>query len=114
MEQPAAKISKSDIERIIIRDFTLDEKEEVYNLLNKYSVNTSAGPYRVWASLLKLSKGELVKLKNIIETAIGDYRDILAAAEYPEYLKRVGFNAEKFSRKELDQIIKADWEQYQS
>jgi len=114
LKQPVAKIAKADIERIILRDFSRDEKEEVYKLLNKYSGDENSGTYRVWASLLKLSNGKIKELENIIETAVGDYRDILAAAEYPAYSKKVGFDVEKFSRKELDQIIKADWAQYQS
>ena len=113
MNQPIAKISKNDINRIILRDYSITNKDEVLNILSKFKGDDEKGIYRVWAALLKISNGDIDRLDKNIENAIIDYRDILAIAEYPEYSQKVGFNSDKFDKKELKKIIDSDWHQYQ-
>lgn len=113
MDQPVAKISQRDIKKIIERDYPAGNEKEIVEILSQYKSDNEAGKYRVWAALLKISDGKLEILKEKIEIAKTDYRDILADAEYPEYSEKVGFDSEKFSKKELKNIIKSDWNQYQ-
>ena len=113
MNQPVAKISFQEIERIIARDYSQYESADVIAVLNKYSSDSGKLGYRVWAGALKLSDGNLSNLRKIIEIANFDYRDILAKAEYPNYSEQVGFDEDAFTEEEINSIIKEDWNQYQ-
>lgn len=67
---------------------------------------------RVRLAVLKLAAGSVTQLRSHIEIAKIDYRDVLAAAEYPSYMKRdpdIG----RLSPGERAQIIEDDWRQYQ-
>lgn len=44
-------------------------------------------PGRVRLAILKLSDGDLLKLDKMVDLACQDYRDVLAMAEYPAYMK---------------------------
>jgi len=68
---------------------------------------------RVQLAALKLAQGNFRRLRNYIDDAQRDYRDVLAAAEYPEYMKLSVSRISQLSRKERLLIINRDWEQYQ-
>lgn len=109
MNQPIAKVSKKDIERIILRDYP-GKNDEVVKCLDKYTVELEK--FRVLAALLKISEGNILRLGKNVLLANTDYRDVLAEAEYPMYTKRVGFDSKRLSKDELEKIIKSDFEQY--
>lgn len=46
-----------------------------------------AEPERVAVACLKLSNGDLARLERLVSSAITDYRDILASAEYPRQMR---------------------------
>lgn len=108
MKQPVPKVSIKQINRILKRDFpsTFPKATEI---LNQYS---NGEKYRVWAALIKLSERDLVKLQESTNLAMRDYRDVLAYAEYPEYTAKIGFNSEKFTEKEINEIYERDYKQY--
>lgn len=108
MKHPVSKVTIEQINRILKRDFP-STFQKAMEILNQYS---NGEKYRVWASLVKLSERDLIKLKENTNLAIRDYRDVLAYAEYPEYTATVGFNSEKFTQKEINEIIKRDYKQY--
>lgn len=112
MKQPCAKVSKKDIEKIIIRDYAGVAITKILKKLCEYK--SEYEKFRVWAALLKISEGSIVKLNKNILIANSDYRDILAVAEYPMYTKVIGFNDKNFSKNEVEKIIKSDWEQYKN
>jgi len=114
MDQPTPKISRKDIMRIVARDYPARKQEEVLEILRQYDGDSEKGKFRVWASLMKISEGEIEQLRENVERAKSDFRDILAYAEYPEYSDKVGFDDENFTKTELKDIIKADWKQYQN
>ena len=68
--------------------------------------------HRVRLAALKLAAGNVEKLRYEIEGAKCDYRDVLAAAEYPSYMKRMSPSA-ALPTEEERRIIDADWKQYQ-
>ena len=107
MEQPSPNVTESDVKRIILRDFGPQQLETVTSILAK----CGSSP-RVHLAILKLSHGDLKLLKQQTEVAIGDYRDVLAAAEYLHYNQpgRPGIDAETARR----EAIKADWKEYQT
>jgi hypothetical protein len=109
MNQPIAIIANKDIKRIILRDYG-GKSDEVLKYLSEYVSENEK--FRVWAALLKISNGSVAELRKNILLANVDYRDVLAEAEYPIYTKKVGFDSKKFSKNELEKIIKSDFEQY--
>ncbi len=96
-------VTKEDIDRIINRDYAQKEKESVWNILERYGYGES---FRVYAAALKEGKGSLEKLERMIELANQDYRDLLAAAEYPAQMKEGLFSYHS------SDTIKADEKQY--
>ena len=68
---------------------------------------------RVRLAVLKLADGDLQALRREIDVVRSDYRDVLAYAEYPEYMQKVSPSAE-LAEVEREKIIRADWTQYQS
>ena len=67
---------------------------------------------RVQLAALKLANGDFDALREHVDVACSDYRDVLAAAEYPAYSRR-GWRT-PFARGERAKIFEADWSQYQT
>jgi len=109
MKQPIAKVTINDIHRLIRRDFPGNEAK-VLKLLNKYQ----GEGYRVWAAILKLANADFSTINNHVKIAINDFRDVISLAEYPEYSARIGFDSDKFNRREIAEIINRDNSQYQN
>jgi hypothetical protein len=81
-------------------------------VLRMYKYESEKGKNRVYASILKLSGGNIEQVKRFVEKANVDYRDVISLSEYPsysEYAFRDNLSAEKKS-----QLIIADWTQYES
>ena len=111
--QPTPTVTDSDVERVVRRDYPAGRVPEVFALLKQYGTETWHGePHRVRLAALKLSAGDIERLRYQIEGAKCDYRDVLAEAEYPEYTKRM-FRIRQLRPEEQHRIIDADWKQYQ-
>lgn len=111
--QPTPTVTSVDVDRIVHRDFPADRVPDALALLDEYGSETwQREIHRVRLAALKLATGSIERLRYEIEGAKCDYRDVLAAAEYPGYFTRVsgpgGLPADDEQR-----IIDADWEQYQ-
>jgi hypothetical protein len=88
--QPTPTVTNADVERIVRREFPADQIAEVLTTLNEYGRESwHREPERVRAAALKLARRTLEGLRDTMETAKCDYRDMLAAAEYPGYFRRV-------------------------
>lgn len=106
MDQPVARYARADLPRVIARDFAGHE-EEVVRILADYGRRTGERDgLRVHMACLKLASGDLDRLRRAVDAACGDFRDVLAAAEYPGYM-RAGSAAEQWK------AIPADWQQLQ-
>jgi len=68
------------------------------------------GRDRVQLAILKLAEGSLELLRIHTESAKRDYRDVLTAAEYPEYMEKVF--SQGAPSEERQRTIDADWKQY--
>ena len=68
---------------------------------------------RLQLGVLKLSEGDADKLKENIELARIDYRDVLAYAEYPEQM-RAGPGKWKPGERGLDELRRRDRAQYEA
>ncbi|MDJ0778939.1 MAG: hypothetical protein QNJ85_13815 [Gammaproteobacteria bacterium] len=109
--QPTPDVSDADIERVIRRDFTPDQWSRASLLLDRYGSEAWHREIeRVRLAALKLANGNLERLAREMENAVRDYRDTLGLAEYPGYLRRGGSG---MGAAEEQQIIDADWQQYQ-
>jgi hypothetical protein len=112
--QPIPGVTQSDVERIVRRDFLQEEFHAVMSLLDEYGVESwQRERPRVQLAVLKLSAGDLKKLRDQIASAKCDYRDVLSGAEYPDYsIKCTGLRQP--SAEERVRIIQSDWKQYES
>jgi hypothetical protein len=90
MNQPVAQVTIADLERLVRRDFPADQVAAVHAVLAAYGTEPWHGEAgRVRAALLRLADGNVDRLRAALLVAQSDYRDVLAAAEYPAYLKDV-------------------------
>jgi hypothetical protein len=90
MQQPVPNVTAADVDRIARRDFPPDQVAPVLAALAAYGPEQWHNePVRVRVALLRLADGNLERLHTWLKIAQTDYRDALAAAEYPAYLKDV-------------------------
>lgn len=81
-EQPVAKISDSQLDILIEREFP-KHKEIVKTKLTQIKSDSPNGKNRISASVLKLANKDLSYIDNLIRRANEDFRDIVSKAEYP-------------------------------
>lgn len=111
--QPVPQVTAEDIARVVRRDFPPDQVDAVFAMLAEYGTQPwHREPERVQIAALKLADGDLDKLRNAIDRAKQDYREVLAPAEYPKYTK-VGFRAVRLRSQQRQQIYRDDWQQYE-
>ena len=114
MKQPIPEITENDVLRIVRRDFTTEQFDAAMCILNEYGTEGwQRGVHRVRLAVLKLARGDLQALRCEIDVAKIDYRDVLAYAEYPEYMQKASPSG-GLAKIERERIIRADWTQYQS
>ena len=63
---------------------------------------------RVRLAVLKLAGGDTAQLRAHLDVALADYRDVIAAAEYPGYGRAMD------PPPDVDGTIARDWEQYEA
>jgi hypothetical protein len=111
--QPVPQVAAGDIERVVRRDFSAEDYGTVMATLSEYGTEKwHPGPARVQLAALKVANGSVQKLRACIEVAKRDFRDVLAAAEYPAYHK-IGFRVRDLPAEEQSRIINSDWRQYE-
>jgi len=113
--QPAPQIKPGDIDRIVRRDFQKSQFDAVLSLLGEYGFEKwHRESDRVKAAVLKLANGKLDALRRHLDVAKRDYRDVLVAAEYPEYARQTSGSSRRLEDTEKNRIIESDWEQYRA
>jgi hypothetical protein len=111
MEQKIPSISDSDIKRIVQRDLPQLDFAEIESILKMYKSKSEEGRNRIYASILKLSDGNIELIKKFVEKANYDFRDIIALSEYPIYSEHA-FDDDLPEQKK-NQFINDDWCQYE-
>jgi predicted enzyme involved in methoxymalonyl-ACP biosynthesis len=77
-------MTKAELHATIAETFPQDRLEDVIALLDEYGTESHEPEItRVQFDIVKLSKGNLAELKNLVKQAKIDYRDILMWAESP-------------------------------
>ena|SRR5689334_23585233 len=111
--QPVPHATAADIERVVRRDFAEDRAGDALAILAEYGTEPwHRETPRVRLAALKLADGSLEKLRNAIDRAKRDYRDVLGPAEYPSYMEhwvRTG----RLRSRERQKIYTDDWQQYE-
>lgn len=110
-KQPVPHVTSEDVERIIRRDFPPSQFDAVIAVLKDYGLQRERS--RVELAALKLENGDLAALRKHINTAIQDFRDVVAPAEYPEYSRKVAGRVRKPPVEEEQGIIDSDRKQYE-
>ena len=112
-EQPTPKVSRAEVLRVIRRDFPSVMEADVLAVLDRYGRSDwQQECARVQLAILKLAQGDIGALRQHTDIACSDYRDVLAAAEYPAY-SRHGWST-PFAPGEREKTFEADWKQYQT
>lgn len=84
--QPVPAYREADLERILVRDYSPDVLQEIRELLHRYGRESwHREPLRVRMACLKIADGSVPALRQAVEMACRDYRDVLATAEYQHY-----------------------------
>ena len=111
MSQPVPGVTAADVNRIVSRDFPPGTRARVMAALEEYGRESWHNDIdRVRVALLKLAGGDLARLRLHLDVAKTDFRDVLAAAEYPLYSLRP---FDEMPDADREQIIASDWAQYQ-
>jgi hypothetical protein len=83
LEQPVPVVSRSDVERVVRRDYSPVHFATVMALLEGHEFG---GPNRLPLGALKLADGNLEELSKWLDASV-DERDIINKAEYPGFFK---------------------------
>lgn len=82
------QISRSKVLEKVIHYWPDQDPQIIMNILDEFGVESyEREGTRVQLAIVKLSEGDIEKLKEKIILAKTDYRDVLAYAEYPEEMK---------------------------
>jgi hypothetical protein len=109
--QQDLEYSRELVERLVQRLFSGVPGATVLELLDQYGTESYERERdRVQTAILKLSGGDLKRLAEMVALAKTDYRDALAAAEYPLEFRASG----RFETPaaEMDRIRQEDRRQY--
>ena len=73
----------------VVEQFPEEDPGKILAELNEYESTSATGRLRVRLAILKLSQGNVDKLREYVAVARTDYRDVLFWAETPEQAKAV-------------------------
>jgi hypothetical protein len=94
--QPVPDVTQADVERVVSRDFPPQEHQTVFAVLSEYGTKSwQREQDRVRLAVLKLADRDLEQLRQNMNIALCDYRDVLSCAEYPLYCRKVDPNTDR-------------------
>ena len=108
LEQPVAKISDAELEKLIDREFSKNS-DLVKRKLTEIRSDSQNEKNRLGTAILKLAKSDLNAIDSLIKKANEDFRDVVSQAEYPRASK---YGFDKPSEKELKTDYFNDWTEY--
>jgi len=109
--QPVPNVSEADVARLVQRDFAPGEVGAALALLQEYGPKSWHHEVaRVRVAALKLASGNFEELRRAVRIADRDYRDVLAAAEYPVHIRQISPTEKNDLKQKL--AINSDWHQY--
>lgn len=76
--------TRDDVIAAVTRDFPDGATKEILDVLDRYGSDVpESGRARVQIAILRLSEGDLTKLRHNIDVAIQDFRDVLWWSDTP-------------------------------
>ena len=114
MNQHTPDVNRSDVERVIRRDYPNEDFDEISRMLEAYGRKEYHREVdRVHLDILKLADGKKEKIEWQVEEACCDFRDVVLCAEYPNYGKKM-FRIDKLPEEEKEKLIIVDRDQYEA
>jgi hypothetical protein len=109
----APQITREDVLRIIRREFSAENPDAILAILDQYGTESwQAERDRVHLAVVKLSGGDVAQLRDQVGIACRDYRDVIALAEYPEFLAIGLVGVDRMAEEEVRRLQQRDLEQY--
>ena len=94
--QPVPDVTIDDVFRVVSRDYSPEDQQTLRAMIEDIDTRDKA---RVVLACLRIADGALSRATHALDNATVDARDVIAAAEYPIYLKKVerieGLSAEE-------------------
>ena len=110
--QPIPSVSEIDVERVVQRDHATNA-DEVFALLRTYGVESWEREVpRVQLAILRLAEGDMDRLRQQLDYAKRDYRDVLLGAEYLAY-GALTLRTPHPSPEDAQRAIDEDWRKYE-
>lgn len=105
--QPIPTFTEANLERVLAREYPPEHRAHLKAVLARYgSESWQREALRVRMACLKCAGSDARQLERYIAVACNDYRDVLAHAAYPAYMK-AGSDEEKAA------AMRSDWAQLQ-
>jgi len=111
LPQPVPQVSREEVVRGLKREFPGESIEVLMTELDEYGIPGNPGRERVQLDVLKLARGNREKFREMIQEAKEDVREVIAAAEYREYMKLSPTDALVIEA--ANRAVEADWREYQ-
>jgi hypothetical protein len=111
--QRVAVVTPEDVDRLVMREFPERYKELTQLLAEFRSRRFPGNEDRVRAAIIKMAAGDYDQIRELIDSANQDSRDVVSAAEYPNYSKKTQRNSARLSESDKQEIYDADWRQYE-
>jgi hypothetical protein len=109
--QPVPQVTEADVARLVQRDFAPGDVAAALAMLGEYGHQSWHNEVvRVRVAVLKLAGANLKELRRHLKIADRDYRDTLAAAEYPVYMRQISPTEKNDLKQKL--AVNSDWHQY--
>ena len=109
--QPVPQVTEADVARLVQRDFAPGDVAAALAMLGEYGHQSWHNEVvRVRVAVLKLAGTNLKELRRHLKVADRDYRDTLAAAEYPVYMRSISPTEKNDLKQQL--AVNSDWHQY--
>lgn len=109
------QVGREDVLRILQRDFDAKEHEAIMTRLDEYGIqNWHREPHRVHLAVLKLSAGDSSRISAFVKRACGDFRDVIAPAEYPQFFEAVIVGVGQKTSDAIRELKERDWQQYEA
>ena len=109
------QVGREDVLRILQRDFDAKEHEAIMTRLDEYGIqNWHREPHRVHLAVLKLSAGDSSRISAFVKRACGDFRDVIAPAEYPQFFEAGFVGVSEKTSDDIRELKESDWQQYEA
>ncbi len=106
--QPVPNVDFDDVDRVLNREFAAVQRDQLRALIDQSDLRDDA---RAVLACLKVADGDLLRAEDALKPASRDRRDVIAAAEYPNYVRMLA-TSNDLSTEDRQRIWEKDWDEY--